>query len=155
MKEKDAIVDYEPHQMVMFVEKDDGSYGTVRTGSFMAANYVDDFWEKQKNLENMCFEKLTSGEFSPVAYYMTLKDMTPSDVAARIQVRAAAVRKHMNTRHFSTVSIDIARRYADVFGVALADLFQIAVKSDDGSLLTHQSTNNPYVVLTRSIKERK
>ncbi len=149
MKEKDAFVEYGDHQMVMFVEKDDGTYGSMRTGSYMAANYIDDFWEKMRNLEKMCFERLTSGEFSPVAYYMMLKDMTPADVAARVRERAGTVRKHMEPKHFGKVKLELARRYAEVFGVPLADLFQVPIGPEGRVEVAHEATANPFVVLTK------
>jgi hypothetical protein len=155
VKEKEAIVDYGDHQLVMFVEKGDGTYGTIRTGSYMAATYVDDFWEKQRNLEKMCFDKLTSGQFSPVAYYIMLKDMAPADVAVRTGLSARVVKNHMDPKHFGKISLDVARRYAEVFGVALADLFQVPIKNEDGMCIRHKATENPYIVLTACEKDRK
>ena len=149
MKEKEAFVDFKDHELVLFVEKEDGTYGTTRTGSYVAAHYLDDYHEKVRNWERECFEKLTSGEFSPVAYYIRLKDMSPADVAMRVGVSKGAIRKHMVPEHFAKVTVETARRYAEVFGVPLADLFQVPIEREDGTTVVHEATNSPFVVLTK------
>ena len=46
MKEKDSRVD-NSHQLVLYVEKEDQTYGPVQTGSYMVENYLDDLFEKK------------------------------------------------------------------------------------------------------------
>lgn len=124
MKEKDAQVKCDEHQMVLFVEKEDGSYGAVQTGSYMVSNFVDDFWDKRKKLEQDCLQRLQRGEMSPVAYFLTLREIAPADLAARVGIATAQVKKHMQPRLFQKMRIETAARYAEVFGIALAELFQ-------------------------------
>ena len=149
MKEKDAFVECGDHPVLMFVEKEDGTYGPLQTSSYMAKNYINDFFDKMCNLEKACFEKLTSGRFSPIAYYMMLKDMTAADVAVRARLSVRTVKKHMRPHHFGSMTLEVARRYAEVFGVAVADLFQIPERPAKGLEIHHQTTSNPFVVLTR------
>jgi len=51
MKEADAKVEYQEHQMLLYVEKSDGSYGPLQTGSYMSKNYIDDFWTSANALK--------------------------------------------------------------------------------------------------------
>jgi len=153
MKEKDAYVDYENHQMVMYVEKDDGTYGMMKTGSYMAKNYFDDFLEKQRTWDSQNFNRLVKGEYSPVAYYMAVLQMTPADVASRMRLRTATVRKHMDPRRFGAMTVELARRYAELFGVALADLFH--VPEPGHARQAFEKTHNPYVIIMRGGKGEK
>ena len=50
MKEKDARVDFEQQELIMYVEREDGSYGPIQTGSYISANFLDDFWTKMERI---------------------------------------------------------------------------------------------------------
>ena len=86
MKEKDAHVDLESHQMTLFVEKDDGSYGSLQTGSYLVKNYLKDFWKNMDHFQKTALVQLLNNETSPIAYYMILKEMAAADVAARVGI---------------------------------------------------------------------
>ena len=58
---------------VVYVEKEDGSYGPVETGSVMVREYFDDFLTKRHHLEARLRADLTEGRISVVAYYATLR----------------------------------------------------------------------------------
>lgn len=133
MKEKDAFVDFPAHETVMFVEKDDGRYDTMQTGSFLAKNYFDDYLDKQRKLLDSLRSRFVAGEISPVAYFMTLRDMAPADVAARVGVRTRTVRKHMLPAHFRNMKLSMAVKYADVFGIPVAQFFKVPSQSGSGS----------------------
>jgi hypothetical protein len=66
VKEDEARIDHGRHELLLYVEKSDGSYGPIQTGAYLATNYMDDFVQKRKNLEDECMEKLRSGEVSAV-----------------------------------------------------------------------------------------
>ena len=53
MKENEALIDYEPHQLVLYVEKADGTFGPLQTGSFISKNYIEDFWDKMEKLRRV------------------------------------------------------------------------------------------------------
>lgn len=150
MKEKDAQVDFDAHQMTLFVEKEDGSYGPMQTGSYLAKNYVSEFWKIMEHFHSKALDQLIRNEISPVAYYMILREMAPADVAARIGISAALVKKHMKPQHFKSMKIEIAQRYAEIFGIPVANLFQISKQSTSGfidpSHLQQNNTDNPFVV---------
>lgn len=148
MKEADARVDYPAHQMVLYVEKSDGSYGPLQTGSYMSKNYIDDFWDKRKRIEDEGFEKLTNSIISPVGYYMLLLDMTPSDVARRTGISIRNVKKHTLPQHFPKIRLSCIQRYAEVFGVPVAALFSLFVPPSFSKKISYKKTLNPFVVIT-------
>ncbi len=51
MKEKDGYSECPEQQVILYVEKEDGKYEAIQTGSYLSANYLDDFFLKRKNLE--------------------------------------------------------------------------------------------------------
>jgi hypothetical protein len=146
MKEKDAQVKCDDHQMVLFVEKKDGTYGAVQTGSYMVHNYVDDFWDKRRKLEQDLGRRLDTGEISPVAYYLTLREMAVADLAARVGLSRGRVKKHMQPKHFREISAETATRYADVFGISVAQLHQVSplvVETDPAGSSSAARVPNP------------
>jgi hypothetical protein len=147
MKETDARVDYQSHQMLLYVEKSDGSYGPLQTGSYMSKNYIDDFWEKRKRTEDEAFEKLTNSIISPVGYYMLLLDMTPSDVARRAGISLRKVKKHALPRYFPAIKLSCIKRYAEVFGIPVAALFSLVVPSARRAAVSYKKTRNPFVAI--------
>jgi hypothetical protein len=155
MKEADARVDYKPHQMLLYVEKSDGSYGALQTGSYMSKNYIDDFWDKRKRIEDEGFEKLTNALISPVGYYMLLLDMTPADVARRTGISLRNVKKHSLPEHFPKAKLSCIRRYAEVFGVPIAALFSLHAQPRASVGVSYKKTRNPFVTLFEINKERQ
>jgi len=155
MKENDARIEFDSHQLLLYVEKSDGEYGPLQTGSFLTKNYVDDFWEKKKKFSELTFKKLTSGEISPVAYYMLMIEISPSEVASRIGISPAAVKRHQDVKQFSRLTVDMLQKYANVFGVTLADMFQIQEPDGTGFLIRQSKTRNPFVTAISVVKEKK
>jgi transcriptional regulator with XRE-family HTH domain len=168
MKEKEGLIDYPEQQMILYVEKDDGKYGPMQTGSYISANYMDDYVYKRRNLEIDLREQLIRGSISPVRFYMVFEDLTLSELAARAGIRQSRVKKHLEPKLFGKVTIDELRKYATVFNVPLANLLQIILIKDkesfesslilenkaDKTSVEQSPTPNPYVVLTK-IEERK
>lgn len=147
MKEENAKVEYDRHQLLLYVEKDDGTFGPMQTGSFMSKNYIDDFWEKRKHLEQQSLEKLISGLISPVGYYLLLVNLSPADCAARVQLSVAQVKKHCEPTHFAKMSLDIMARYADVFGVPPSALCTITILKSKKISVNHRKTSNPLITI--------
>ena len=145
MKEADARVDFEDHQLLLYVEKADGSFGPLQTGAYLVKNYSDDFFEKRRKIEAECVDRLRKGEISPVVYYMLLYNMTASDIAARVGISTGKVVKHQTPAGFAAASVDIVKRYADVFGVSAAAMFQLVVPKEKNMAVTSKKTNNPYL----------
>ncbi len=168
MKEKEGFVDYPEQQMILYVEKEDGKYGPMQTGSFLSANYMDDYLYKRKNLELSLREQLTTGSISPVKYYMILEDLSFSELAARAGIRKSRVKKHLDPVQFGGATTFELVKYAKVFNVPAANLLQVVLLSIHGNFeaslilenkaerisVDHAQTANPYIVLTK-IEERE
>jgi len=150
MKEKDAYIDFDGHRVTMFVEKEDGSYGSMETGSYLASNYLDDFWQKMQHFHKNAYEQLISNKISPIAFYLIMKEMAPADAAVRVGISASAVKKHMQPKYFSRMTLSTAQRYADVFGIHLANLFQVMPEFSVQAPVKQKKSFNPFVVTIES-----
>ncbi|MCP4645699.1 MAG: hypothetical protein GY851_34960 [bacterium] len=148
MKEQEARVDSD-HQLVMYVEREDGTYGPIQTGSFMKANYWDDYVEHWRKVEQDQFAKLRAGEISTVGYYMVMFNISEADLGARVGVSARKVRKHIQPEHFAKMSLSLLRRYAEVFNIPVANMFQVVAQSESG-VIAQEKTPNPMLVIAKS-----
>jgi len=155
MKETDAKVDYNSHQLLLYVEKNNGDYGPFQTGSYLTKNYVDDFWDKQNKFVLDARKKLVDGQISPIRYFMLLIDISEAELATRIGISVKEVRKHQDLAHFDRISVALLRKYAAIFDVPLADFFQIPVVSDNGLLCKHEKTMNPFFTMASIVEEKK
>ncbi len=117
MKEKEGFVDCPEQQLILYVEKEDGTYGPMQTGSYLTKNYIDDYYEKRKRLEASLREQVIRKEISPVGYYMTLEDLSVAETAARVGISQRKVRKHMQFKHFVKISPSVMETYYTVFNV--------------------------------------
>ncbi len=163
MKENEIKVDFEEQQLVLYAEKDDNSYGPIQTGSYISKNFLDDYQLKQQHLEESLLSKLVNDEMSPVNFFMILEDLTLSELAKRVCIRKSRVKKHLTSKYFKNAKVDELIRYADVFNIPLANLFQIIITKDDNKWKSHfvsietsdnssieqHKTNNPIVVITK------
>jgi hypothetical protein len=122
MKEKDSRVDCPEQQVILYVEKEDGKYGPVQTGSYLTRNYLDDYELKRKHLEESLKEKIRNNEVSPVYYYMVLEDLTISELSARAGIRKSKVKKHLEPVQYRRLTPDNLKKYAAVFNVQVSEL---------------------------------
>jgi hypothetical protein len=131
MKEKEGYIDCPEQQVILYVEKEDGKFGPMQTGSYLTRNFLDDYEEKRKHLEDTLKAKISNREVSPIYYYMVLEDLTMSELAARVGIRKGKVRKHLGYISFNSIDEDVLQKYADVFNVNVQDLHQLINSSID------------------------
>lgn len=132
MKEKDFYVDYEPQQLIYYVEKEDASYGPLLSGSYLSKHYLDDYYEKVEKLEKTLREQLYKGEVSPVYYYMILQSYGEGDLATRVGVSKRRLRRHFQVKNFSKLRLSQLKKYADAFDVPIAAFFQLIITNEEG-----------------------
>jgi DNA-binding Xre family transcriptional regulator len=125
MKEKDGYIDCPQQQVILYVEMENGKYGPIQTGSYITRNFLDDYELKRKHLEDALRNKIQNKEVSPIYYYMVLEDLTISELAARVNLRKAKVKKHLEYGSFNSIKSEILNQYADVFNVSVDDLIQL------------------------------
>jgi hypothetical protein len=142
MKEKEPRVDYNEHQLVLYVEKKNGTFGAMKTGSYISKNYIDDFWKKRRNMENDYIEKIRNGQTSPIEYYMTIMELTPSELSLRAKVPLRKVRRHMDPAGFKKASLEELSRYCDVFNIPFVSLFLAVITDGKSARITLEKTNN-------------
>lgn len=148
MKEQDAKA-VNPHQVVLYVERSDDSYGPVQTGSYLAQEFIDDFFVKREHYRLECLRKLEAGEVSAIWFYQQTLGLAEADLAVRVGVSRRAVRRHLTPKGFGEIDLRLAARYAEVFGVPVANLFQVIAARDERVELHQERTANPLLTRTR------
>ncbi|MBC8314593.1 MAG: hypothetical protein ISR57_02685 [Bacteroidales bacterium] len=138
MKEKEGYVDCPEQQVIIYVEKENGTYGPIQTGSYITKNYIDDYFLKRKNLEASLQEQVKRDEISPVKFFMVFEDLTLSELSARTKIPTRKVRKHLLPVHFNKISDDLLNRYAIVFNISVDQLINI----NPGPELTNAEVDN-------------
>ena len=133
MKEKDGIIDCPQQQVILYVEKEDGKYEPMQTGSYITKNFLDDYEQKRRHLEESLKKQVLSGEVSPVYYFMVLEDLTLSELAARAGIRKGKVKKHLEARHFSEIPAETLQVYADVFNTTVPEIEKLLLPPADNS----------------------
>ena len=122
MKEKDGYAECPEQQLILYVEKEDGKYDTMQTGSFITANYLDDYFFKRNNLEKALQEKIDKGEINAIEYYMVLEDLTVSELSSRAGMMKWIVKRHLKPGNFSKLSDSALKKYSVVFNVTVDEI---------------------------------
>ncbi len=125
MKEKDGFVDCPQQQVILYVEKDNGKFEAMQTGSYITKNFLDDYEMKRKHLEESLRKEVTEERKSPVHFFMVLEDLSLSELAARVGLRKGKVKKHLEPGHYRQLDMKTLQKYADVFNVAVSDLIDM------------------------------
>lgn len=164
MKEKDVLVDFKDHQLIIYTEKDDDSYGPTQTGAATAKEFLGDLRTKWKNLEDSILVKIISEGYSMIYFYMMLEELTPFELADRMGLSKSKVEKHLKIKHFRKAALSTVQKYAEVFNVPVANLFQLISTKEDrlwkkhyieneevfnNHSISQQKTNNPFFVITK------
>ena len=139
MKEKEGYVDCPEQQMILYVEKEDGEYGPIQTGSFLTKNYLDDYFTKRNNLIASLQEQIRSGEISPVKFFLILEDLTISELSSRTRIPSRKIKKHLLPLHFGQLPEGILHKYATVFNVTVEQL----LKADPGTDQQNDESTQP------------
>ena len=161
MKEKEALIDYEPHQLVLYVEKADGTFGPLQTGSFISKNYIEDFWDKMEKLRISLLQQVQNNEISPIEYYRIIHDFNIFELSSRSGVSLFKVKRHLKVKGFYKAKVSDLLKYAEVFDIPVSNLFQVITingrdnETKDGLnnekriSLRQTKTKNPYLVITK------
>jgi hypothetical protein len=120
-------------RLVMYEPGDDGkcrpNYTKTKFDDMIETYYT------QRVLELERLQKdLLDGQISPIGFYTQLQQMDLKGLAARMKISKSACRKHMTPIGFDSVKIEILKRYAKVFNIAVSDFFQFTYLKDDFSV---------------------
>ena len=152
MKEKELYIKFEPQQSVYYVEKDDASYGPVVSGSQLASNYLDDFFEKRSKQEKALRDQLKKGEISPIYYYMIMQEFGEGDLASRAGVSLGRLRKHYRMEHFARLRLTQLKKYSEAFDIPMVRFFSLVIaKQETAGKITidYTETANPYFSIAK------
>jgi hypothetical protein len=170
MKEKDLNIDCPYHQVVLYAEKEDGTYGPFQTGSYMAGVNISEHFKVTSNLSKLLIEQLKAGTISPIYYFMMIEGLNTDELAGRTGIAKFRIKKHLTLKGFRKMKIGSLIRYGNVFNIPVANMFQIINTIEDrnwdmgyqgevddsktGSI-TQKKTNNPYVIETAVTRTTK
>jgi hypothetical protein len=152
MKEKEAQINFDLHPLVLFVEKEDGSYGRVESASYLSSNYLDDYLDKLKKWDKELKGKLEKGEISPVYYYMIMLEFGEGDLASRVGICKRRLKKHFKMESFEKISLKLLKRYADVFDVPVSNMLHfvtISEKDIKKLKISYRKSANPYISFSK------
>ena len=125
MKEKEGFIDCPEQQVILYVEKENGEFGPMQTGSYLTRNYLSDYEDKRTHLEDSLKDGIRRRETSAINYYMVLEELTLSELAARVGLRKRKVKKHLEYQEFQMIKERILAKYADVFNVEVKQLHEL------------------------------
>jgi len=152
MKEKEAYTKLNLPPMVLYVEKEDGTYGRIESVSYLADHYLDDYIDKLKKWDIDLKEQLDKGEISPVYYYMIMLELGEGDLASRVGISRRRLKKHFKMGAFEKMSLRMLKAYADVFDVPVSNMLHfIVIKEKDQEKLkiSYQKSDNPYITISK------
>jgi AraC-like DNA-binding protein len=152
MKEKDAYTKFDLPPVVLYVEKEDGSYGRIESVSYLTDHYLDDYFDKIKKWDNDLKEQLDKGEISPIYYYMIMLEFGEGDLASRVGISRRKLKKHFKMQVFEKMSLKMLKVYADVFDVPVSNMLHFIVineKDQEKLKISYQKSNNPYITISK------
>jgi len=125
VKEDDAKSESRERLVVMYVEREDGSFGPLQTGSQLVERFKSDLDGKLEVFRQQFSQRLQAGETSPVGYYRELVNISEADLASRMGISRRKLRKHALPAGFRKLSDDQLARYADIFGIPVQELLRV------------------------------
>jgi hypothetical protein len=122
MKEKDLYTEYKDHEMILYAEKEDESYGEMASGSYAVKNYLGELLKYKESLDTTLRNDLKEGKISPLFYFMLMQDIGQGDLAKRVGISKCKLRKQLKPEKFSKLPDRVLEKYAVVFGVTIAQI---------------------------------
>jgi hypothetical protein len=161
MKERDAFIDYEPHQLLLYVEREDGTFGPMITGSHLSKNYIDDYFDKMEKLRLSLLQQLKDNQISPIEYYRIIHDFNVYELSSRSGISIFKVKRHLKAKGFNKAKVSDLLKYAEVFDIPVSNLFQVisvegrdnetkdGVPNENKYRVKQTKTQNPNLVITK------
>ena len=169
MKEKEIHIDYKDHELILYAEKEDKSIGPVRSGSYMTANHLEDFYQIRESMEKRLVASLKKKQISPIGRFRELEEFTITELANRTGIARRRVKKHLEHKYFLKATVEELKRYTEVFNIPVANLFQLIETCQDASwnighnretakkkelTISQEKTENPLLIITHPEKNK-
>jgi len=130
-----GMIDQETMQEVCYAVDSEGRYVLTPSAGWEPKNIANDqAWEVIRRQLAAVLSKINKGKLSPLAYHMVKNQMTPGLLAKYAGCSWWRVRRHLKPSGFRTMSIDMCRRYSDIFEITVEALGAIP---KEGALVSH------------------
>jgi len=152
MKEKEAQINFDLHPLVLYVEKEDGSYVRAESASYLSSNYLDDYFDKIRKWDKELKGQLEKGEISPVYYYRIMMEFGEGDLASRVGICKRKLKRHYKMEAFEKINLKMLKRYADVFDVPVSNMLHfvtIGEKDIEKLKISYRKSKNPYISFSK------
>jgi AraC-like DNA-binding protein len=122
VREKGETYDW-AFKLMMYESDGEGRLAETKRVSDLEDQIPTYYDQRRLELERLERE-LLAGEISPIAMCMTYQQLTLADLASRAGLSKWRVRRHLTPAGFRDVTVAQLQRYARIFDVTIADLFQ-------------------------------
>ena len=112
-----------PMREVVYAVDEDGRYEAVPSYGWDPKTVaLRQAWERILAELAAIAEKVAEGELSPLAWHMTRHQMTPALLAKYARINRWRIRRHMKAGPFRRLKASHLERYAEAFGIPVAEL---------------------------------
>ncbi len=116
---------------VVYGEDESGNYTTgLSRGWKVKADALNIAWEDIEQRINEAKQKVNNGEASPVLFFMELRLMDMTTIAAYTGFWKWQIKRHLQPQIFKKLSEKKIRKYAEVFEVSVDDLKNLKANAD-------------------------
>ena len=121
-----GMIDQENVAEVCYAVDDEGRYVLSPSAGWEPKNIANDqAWEVIRGQLVAVIAKINKGKLSPLAYHMVKNQMTPALLAKYAECSWWRVRRHLKPSGFKTMSIEMCRRYSELFEIPMEALGEI------------------------------
>jgi len=115
-----------PLREVVYAVDEDGAYEAVASYGWDPKTVaLSQAWDQIiKELESIA-RRVAAGELSPLAWHMTRHQMPPALLAQYVRINRWRIRRHMKAGPFRRLKASHLERYAEAFGIRVAELMTI------------------------------
>lgn len=125
------MIDQETMQEVCYAVDHEGRYVLASSAGWEPKNIANSqAWEVIRRQLAAVVLKIDAGKLSPLAYHMVKNQMTPGLLAKYVRCSWWQVRRHLKPSGFRTLSVDMRRRYAEIFEITMEALGAIPKERD-------------------------
>ncbi len=111
---------------ITYAVDESGRYAGVRSLGWEPKNIVNaQAWEVITEDLTAIIGMVRAGKRSPIAYHMAKRLMTVGLLASYVRLPRWRVKRHLKPSVFSRIKPEILQRYADIFGLTLAQIRDI------------------------------
>ncbi|MFM9401127.1 hypothetical protein ACKLNQ_04185 [Myroides odoratimimus] len=106
-----------------YAVNDDGEYVTALSSGWETKTIVQEATLSQiEERVNEARRQVIDGVYSPIVYYMEVNRMDMQTLCAYVSMWKWRVKRHFKPTVFNKLSNTILQRYADAFGITVAEL---------------------------------